>query len=102
MKDLLFTWKDYLLEQLEEEHVGKKICELEAAFQKEDEDPEYSLSYLVFSGKGYDALILPAEDRTAAPASPYEDLTQFTAVKNEVDSSYAAILNDAISEMNGG
>ena len=101
MKDLPFTWKDYLLEQLDEEHVRKKICELEAAFQKEDEDPEYSLSYLVFCGAG-GALVLPAEESTADPMYSYNNLSQFTQVKNEVDRDYAIILKETILEMNGG
>ena len=101
MKDLPFTWKDYLLEQLEEKHVVEKICELEAAFQREDEDPEYSLSYLVFCGTG-GALVLPAEESTADPMSSYNNLSQFTQVKNAVDKDYATILKETILEINGG
>ena len=46
MKDLPFTWKDYLLEQLDEEHVRTKLTELQEAFAKEDEEPRLlALSY---------------------------------------------------------
>lgn len=100
MKDLLFTWKDYLLEQLEEEHVGKKICELEAAFQRDDDDPEYSLSYVVFSGPSREVIVLPTEDRTAAPTHPIDGLIDFTNLKNEVDRNHSCILLDTIREMN--
>ena len=101
MKDLQFTWKDYLLEQLDEKHVVEKICELEAAFQREDEDPEYSLSYLVFCGAG-GALVLPAEGFTADSMSSYNNLSQFTEVKNAVDIDYAIMLKETILDINGG
>ena len=51
MKDLPFTWKDYLLEQLGEEHVRTKLTELQEAFAKEDKEPEYWLSHIVFRGE---------------------------------------------------
>jgi len=101
MKDLPFTWKDYLLEQLEEKHVVEKICELEAAFQREDKEPEYSLSYLVFCGAG-GALVLPAEESTVDSMSSYNNLSQFTQVKNAVDTDYAMMLKETILDINGG
>ena len=100
MKDIPFTWKDYLLEQLHEEHVVKKITELKDAFMKHDEEPEYTLSYLVFSGTDNSAIILSAEDCAYDPDYLQNNLVQFTAVKNEVDSTYTSILNETITDFN--
>lgn len=103
MKDLPFTWKDYLIEQLEEGHVRKKIEELDAAFKKNDDaDSEYGLAYLVFTGGGRDAFVLDAQESSFDECYVVNRLVDFTAVKNEVDNNYSSILLDTIREVNEG
>jgi|DEB0MinimDraft_6_1074348.scaffolds.fasta_scaffold119680_2 hypothetical protein len=101
MKDLPFTWKDYLLEQLDEEHVRTKLTELQEAFAKEDEEPNYWLSHIVFRGEDGGTQMLPATELSADGTDMFDYFIELTKVRNEVEKNYSENLIDMFRDITG-
>lgn len=101
MKDLPFTWKDYLLEQLDEEHVRTKLTELQEAFAKEDEEQDYWLSHIVFRGEDGGTQLLPATELSADGTDMFDYFIELTKLRNEVEKNYSENLIDMFRDITG-
>lgn len=101
MKDLPFTWKDYLLEQLDEEHVRTKLTELQEAFAKEDKEQDYWLSHIVFRGEDGGTQMLPVPELSADGTDMFDYFIELTKLRNEVEKNYSENLIDMFRDITG-